>query len=115
MAIAAWSMNHLWLLAPAMSFMLLGAHFFRAGQWPLLLVCVLLLPLLLVRSAWVPRLMQACLLAGSLEWAWTAFVLAQQRMALGQPWMRLVAILGAVAIFTAASALAFGMRRRRKT
>jgi len=106
-------MNLLWLLAPAVSFVLLGAHFFRAGQWPLLLACVVLLPLLLVRRAWVPRLMQACLLAGSLEWAWTAFALAQQRIAFGQPWLRLASILGAVAMFTAASALVFGVRRLR--
>ncbi|UCH18955.1 MAG: hypothetical protein JSW36_08220 [Burkholderiales bacterium] len=106
-------MNLLWLLAPAVSFVLLGAHFFRAGQWPLLLACVVLLPLLLVRRAWVPRLMQACLLAGSLEWAWTAFALAQQRIAFGQPWLRLASILGVVAMFTAASALVFGVRRLR--
>ena len=106
-------MNLLWLLAPAVSFVLLGAHFFRAGQWPLLLACVVLLPLLLVRRAWVPRLMQACLLAGSLEWVWTAFALAQQRIAFGQPWLRLASILGVVAMFTAASALVFGVRRLR--
>lgn len=106
-------MNLLWLLAPAMSFVLLGAHFFRAGLWPLAVGCAALLPLLLVRRTWAARLAQACLLAGSLEWAWTTFMLAQQRIALGQPWLRLVLILGAVALFTAASALGVRVRRVR--
>jgi len=55
----------------------------------------------------VPRLVQWCLFAGAGEWLWTTFVLVQQRMALGQPWLRLVFILGLVALLTAASALVF--------
>jgi hypothetical protein len=55
----------------------------------------------------VARLVQACLVAGSFEWLWTAYGLVQQRIALGQAWTRLALILGAVALLTAASALAF--------
>jgi hypothetical protein len=107
------TMNILWLLAPALSFALLCAHFYRAGAWLPMVACIALLPLLLLRRGWAARLVQVCLLAGSLEWAWTALLLVQQRMALGQPWLRLVAILGAVALLTAASALVFGGRRLR--
>lgn len=98
----------LWLLlAPGLAFATLAAHFYRASAWLPLIGCVVLALLLPLRRAWVPRLVQWCLIAGSGEWLWTAFMLVQQRMALGQPWLRLVFILGLVALLTAASALVF--------
>jgi hypothetical protein len=107
-------MHLLWLLAPAVSLALLGAHFYRAGAWPMVLGCVVLLVLLAWPRAWVARLVQVCLLAGALEWLWTAFALVQARIALGQPWTRLLLILGVVALITAASALVFRHRRLRE-
>ncbi len=95
------------LLAPGLAFAILAAHFYRASAWLPLSCCVVLALLLPLRRAWVPRLVQGCLIAGTGEWVWTAFVLVQQRMALGQPWLRLVFILGLVAVLTAASALVF--------
>jgi len=103
------------LLLPALALSLLGAHFYRAAAWPLLGLCVLLVLLLAWPRAWVARLVQVALVLGALEWLWTAFWLVQQRLALGQPWLRLALILGAVAVFTAASALVFrsvALRRR---
>ena len=47
------------------------------------------------------------LVLGALEWLWTAWWLVQQRLALGQPWLRLAFILGLVAVLTVASALVF--------
>jgi hypothetical protein len=96
-----------WLLAPSLALLLLAAHFYRAEAWPWMLATLALLPLLALRRAWVPRVLQLALLAGALEWAWTAALLAQQRLALGQPWQRLVLILGAVALFTLATSLVF--------
>jgi hypothetical protein len=68
-----------------------------------------------LRHAWVPRVLQLALLAGAAEWAWTAALLAQQRLALGQPWLRMALILGAVALLTLSAALVFrsaGLRAR---
>jgi hypothetical protein len=101
------------LIVPGLALALLAAHFYRAASWPLMLASGLLLTLLAWPRAWVARLVQVCLLAGALEWAWTAYALAQQRIALGQPWIRLALILGAVALFTAAAALVFRNRRLR--
>ena len=95
------------LLAPALALAVLAAHFFRAGTWWLAAGCGALVILLALPRPWVARLVQLCLLAGMAEWVWTLFGLAQQRAALGQPWLRLVVILGAVALLTAASALVF--------
>ena len=103
------------LLLPLLALGLLGAHFYRAAAWPLVGLCVVLVVLLAWRRAWVARLVQVALVLGALEWLWTAFWLVQQRLALGQPWLRLALILGAVAALTAASALVFrsaALRRR---
>lgn len=95
------------LLAPVLALLLLAAHFHRAAAWPWLLATLALLPLLALRRAWVPRVLQVALLAGAAEWVWTAALLAQQRLALGQPWLRMVLILTAVAGLTLAAALVF--------
>lgn len=101
------------LILPALCLSVLGAHFYRAGLWPLMAVCVLLIGLLAWRRPWVPPVLQAALLLGALEWLRTLALLAQQRMALGQPWMRMALILLAVALLTAASALVWRNRRLR--
>jgi len=103
------------LLWPALALILLGAHFYRAAAWPLVLLCLVLVALLAWPRAWAARLVQAALLLGAAEWLWTALLLVQQRQALGLPWLRMSLILGAVALFTAASALVFrhaGLRSR---
>lgn len=95
------------LLAPLLALVLLAAHFYRAAAWPWLLATLALLPLLALRRAWVPRVLQGALLAGAAEWLWTAALLAQQRLSLGQPWLRMALILAAVALLTLGAALVF--------
>lgn len=106
-------MNALRLSPVVLSFLLLAAHFYRAGL-PLLTVACLGLPLLLpVRRPWVPRTFQVLLLLGALEWLRTLYVFAAMRIAFDQPWGRLAIILGAVALFTALSGLVFQGARLR--
>lgn len=95
------------LLAPTLALLLLAAHFYRASAWPWLLLTLALLPLMALRRRWVPPLLALALAAGALEWVWTALLLAQQRLALGQPWQRMALILGAVALLTLAAAMVF--------
>jgi len=85
--------------------LLLAAHFFRAGSIPLTVVLALLTALLFVRAEWAARVLQAVLALGALEWLRTAWVFAAARAAQGQPYGRLLAILGAVAVVTAVAAL----------
>jgi hypothetical protein len=99
------------LLAPALALLLLAAHFYRAAAWPWFMATLALLPLLALRRSWVPRVLQLALLAGAAEWLWTAALLAQQRLALGQPWLRMACILGGVALLTLAAALVFRSAR----
>ena len=67
----------------------------------------MLIALLFVRQAWVARLVQVALVLGALEWVWTLFDLLQVRSALGQPFVRMTVIIGAVAAVTLMSALLF--------
>jgi hypothetical protein len=107
-------MTGLLLLAPALSLLLLAAHFYRDGHWLLALLCAALTLSLAWRRAWVPRLLQVALAAGCGVWLWTTFVLVQERIAVGRPWGRLALILGAVAALTAAAALLLGHPRVRR-
>jgi hypothetical protein len=98
------------LLLPALALLVLGAHFFRAGLAPLAGACVALLALLFVRTTWAARTLQAALALGTLEWLRTAWGFASARAAQGQPYTRLLLILGSVALFTVLAALALRSR-----
>ena len=76
----------------------------------MLAACAALSPLiLLVRHPLARRVLSILLLAGALEWVRTLLVQVSMRRAMGAPWGRLALILGAVALFTAASG--FAIRR----
>ena len=85
--------------------LILAAHFFRASLVPLAAICLSLVGLLFVRTPWAARCLQVALLAGTLEWLRTAWLFASARALSGEPYGRLLVILGAVAAATAASAV----------
>ncbi len=93
------------LLLPAVSLLLLAAHFWRAGLVALAAACVAMTGLLAVRNPWASRVLQAVLALGAIEWLRTAWLFASARAVLGYPYGRLLAILGAVAAVTALAAL----------
>lgn len=93
------------LLLPAFALLLLGAHFFRAALVLLTVVCLGMVALLFVRSAWAARTLQVALALGTLEWLRTAWEFASVRVELGQPYGRLLVILGTVASVTALAGL----------
>ena len=98
------------LVPVVFSLLLLSAHFFRAGWLPLVIFYLSLIGLLFVKRRWIARLIQFFLILGSIEWIRTLMVYVTARQAMGQPWTRLVLILGAVALFTALSSLVFQSR-----
>jgi hypothetical protein len=102
------------LALPALALVLLAAHLLHAGWWPLATVALLLLALLFVRRPWAARALQIVLAVAAVEWLLTAWGLAQMRMAHGQPYLRLLAILGAVALFTALAAWVIQRPRLRE-
>jgi len=100
-------MNVLRLIPVIFSFLLLAAHFYRAGLPALSGICVGILFLLFLRKRWVPRVFQWLLILASLEWLRALYFFAAMRIAWDQPWTRLAVILGAVALFSALSGLIF--------
>ena len=103
-------MNFLKLIPVIFSFLLLSAHFYRAGIFPLTAICLILPFLLFIKLSWVARLSQAFLVIGAIEWVRTLLNLVEMRQEMGMPWIRLVVIIGAVALITGLSALIFQIR-----
>jgi hypothetical protein len=88
-------------LPALLALLMLGAHFLRFGQAPLVLLCLALLVPLFVPRPWAQAIVRWALLLGSLVWLWTLVGDIRTRLAFGEPWLRLALILGAVAAFTA--------------
>jgi hypothetical protein len=95
------------LVLPALALVLLAAHLLHAGWLPLAALAVLLVGLLAIRRPWAARSVQVVLAVATIEWVSTAVGLAQVRIHHGGPYLRLVLILGTVAVFTALAAAAF--------
>lgn len=106
-------MAYLLLALPGLSFVLLAAHFYRAGLPALAVASLALIALLAVPRRWTARAVQIALALGAFEWLRTLAVLAAERVSAGQPHLRLAVVLLAVAAFTVASALVFRNARLR--
>ena len=89
---------------PVLAALLLAAHFHRGGVTVAAGAALGLAGLAFVRRRWARRWVQAGLAVGVLVWLHTAWVLATGRAANGQPYGRMLAILGAVAALTALAA-----------
>ena len=90
-----------------LSLVVLGAHFMRDGSFVGVFGALLLIGLLFVRRSWIARLEQVMLTLGALEWLRTMYELAHIRALHGQPYGRMLVILGIVAAVTLCSALLF--------
>jgi 4-amino-4-deoxy-L-arabinose transferase-like glycosyltransferase len=101
------------LAIPGLALLLLAAHLLHGGLLPLAVLAILLAGLLWVRRPWAARVVQVVLLLAAVEWAVTAFGLAQMRLRHGEPYLRLVLILGAVTAFTLLAAYVFQRPRLR--
>jgi hypothetical protein len=96
-----------------LSFVLLGAHFVRYGNYVGLAGVVVLLALTFVRHPIAARVLQLSLILGAVEWGYTLHRLAQFRAAMDLPSTRMVIILGAVTALTFCSALLIETRPLR--
>ncbi len=102
------------LLLPAiLSLLLLAAHFLRSANYLAVLGLLALIPLLALRRAWVMLVARSTLWLGTGVWLYTIARFTAERLRLGEPYLRMVAVLGGVALCTALSSLAFGARRLR--
>ena len=102
------------LIPVVVSFLLLAAHFLRQGNLVVVGVCLVLPAFLLVRRPWVTYLLSFALLLGGIEWLRTLLAIASRRQMIGDPWERMVAILGAVTSLTLFSILVFLNKKVRE-
>jgi hypothetical protein len=99
------------IAAAMLSGLLLAAHFFRAGWYPLSVFGLLFPLLLLIKKTWATRIVQFFLILAGAEWLHTLIAIAAQRHATGQPWIRMAIILGVVVLFNVWSAMAVRKKR----
>jgi hypothetical protein len=107
-------MSMLFYIPVVLSLLALGAHFLRYDVITGVIVVLVLIGLLFLRKAWVPKVLQVALLLALFEWAHTLYFIAQARMAQGAPIARLVIILGTVIAITALSALLFESKTMKR-
>lgn len=93
----------------SLTLLLLGAHFFRAGEYGLALCSLGMLIFNCSLSSWKNYAVALFLFWGALEWFLTAYNLMDLRRQMAVPWLRGALILAAVALLTALSAgLSYG-------
>ena len=107
-------MNIIRLLPVIFSFLILSAHFSRGDIFVLSIICFLIPFLLFIRQGWVVRTIQILLIIGSIEWVRTLFIYINERQAIGEPYIRLVIIIGIIVLFTGLSALVFRNQSLKK-
>lgn len=90
-----------------LSLLVLGAHFLRYGSYAGVFAALLLIGLLILRRSWVARVMQVVLVLGALEWLRTAYEIGHMRALQGEPYGRMLVILGILAAVAFLSALLF--------
>lgn len=88
------------IVAYAFTIILLAAHFSRAGMDALSALVILLPFLLFIKRPWVIQLLQTVAFLGVVAWLYSAYQYVQIRIANGDDWLRLLIILGAVALYT---------------
>lgn len=101
-------------LSIVLSLLALAAHFLRAGHTILVLAVLVGLAFLFVRRPWAARAVQVLLLVGAAEWARTTVTLSAARIDAGEPYLRMIAILGGVILLGVTAALTFRTERMRR-
>jgi hypothetical protein len=88
----------------------LGAHFLRAGDLVLSLLCIAVPCAFLYRRRYSLVLLQTFAYGAAAIWLHTAWQLVQARQSLGQNWAVAAAILGAVALYSLLAGLLLNSR-----
>jgi len=90
--------------------LLLAAHFMREGNYIFMMLCLAVPLFFLFKKRWVLIFLQLAAYVGGLTWIMITVDFVRERMYLGEPWRRLVMILGPVAVVTIVSGLLLNSR-----
>jgi hypothetical protein len=94
--------------------MLLGAHFLRAGNLPVVALCLAAPLLFLHRKRWSLIVLQVLAYGAGATWIVVALRLVELHQRAGQPWTVAAIILGSVALFTVLAGLLLNSRAIRE-
>lgn len=94
-----------------LSSLLLSAHFYRHYNYPMMVISIIVPLLLLIKKRRILIVIQLFSLAGAGVWINTIVTIADERKSIGEPWIRMAVILGAVAAFTLASGLMLNLKK----
>jgi len=99
---------------PVLAFLFLAAHCFRGGSSGLAIACLLLPFLLFYRKRWTVLMAGILLIMCSTVWCVVGYQLTMTRIQYDQPFIRLIAIMGGVTLFTLFSAWVLLRKRSRE-
>ncbi len=102
------------LLPVILSFLLIAAHFYRAGNQYLAYFLVVIPFILIIKSHITAKIVQLLLFLATIEWWRVIYNIAHIRMKFGMPWIRFTLIMSLVAIFTLLSIFVFYTKTLRK-
>ena len=107
-------MNFVRLLPAILSLLLLSAHFSKVGIPLLSIVFLILTFLLIIKKQWIAQLIKIVLIIGFFEWIRAIFYYVHQRLEIIEPYLRLVIIIGVVAVFTGLSTFIFRNKKLKE-
>ncbi len=94
--------------------LLLGAHFYRAGSYLLVALCLATPMLFLFKKRWSLILLELAAYGAAATWLGATLALVAVRQQVGRPWTVAAVILGAVALFTLVAGLLLNSRAMRE-
>ena len=100
----------LFVLAAALT----AAHFFRAGNWSLVALCLAAPLLFFYKKRWSLLLLQLGAYCASATWLAATLSLVQMRQQSGRSWTAAFLILGSVMLLTLLAGLLLNSRRMRE-
>jgi|FLOH01.1.fsa_nt_gi hypothetical protein len=83
-----------------LAFLVLAAHFSRAGNGLMMFLTLALMTLPYFRNPIATKIAQYALLLGGIEWLRAGYFLVMERLSFGGTWLRLAFIMLFVAVFT---------------
>jgi len=93
---------------------LMGAHFFRMGNFVVLGLCLATPLLFFYKSRWSLFLLQLAAYCATASWLGTAVQLVQFRQQIDRPWTAAAIILSSVALFTLMTGVLLNARSMRE-
>ena len=102
------------LLPIILSFLMISAHFYRAGNTVIAVTSLFIPFLLLIKKHYTAKIIQLMLLISSMEWLRTIYQITSIRIKFQMPWLRFTFIMSFVFLLTFLSVFIFKLKPIKK-